>query len=65
LRQLNFFLCLVIIHAIKGRVPEDVVTYYCWWKSEIFLSGTPDVELIVTIASMKNTFNVKYLENGE
>ena len=36
-----------------------------WWKSEIFLSAKPEVELILTIAPMENIFNVKYLKNGE
>ena len=30
-----------------------------------FLSATPEVELMLTIAPMENIFNVKYLENGE
>ena len=42
-----------------------MVTYCFWWKSEIFLSAKPEVELIHTIAPMENIFNVKYLENGE
>jgi len=37
----------------QGRVPGDVVTYCFWWKSEIFLSAKPEVELILTIAPMK------------
>ena len=49
----------------QGRVPGDVVTYCFWWKSEIFLSAKPEVELILTIAPMENIFNVKYLENCE
>jgi len=49
----------------QGRVPGDVVTCCFWWKSEIFLSTKPEVELIVNIAPMENIFNVKYLENGE
>jgi len=49
----------------QGRVPGDVVTYCVWWKSEIFLSSKPEVELILTIAPMENMFNVKYLENGK
>jgi len=41
-----------------------VVACYFWWKSEIFLSAKPEVELIVAIAPMENIFNVKYLEYG-
>ena len=37
----------------QGRVPEDVVIYCFWWKSEIFLSAKPEVELILTIAPME------------
>ena len=41
-------------------------TYCFCWKSEIFLSAKPEVELILTIVPMeKNIFNVKYFENGE
>ena len=49
----------------RHRVPGDVVTYCFWWKSEIFLSAKPEVELILTTAPIENIFNVKYLENGE
>ena len=35
----------------QGKVPGDVVTYCFWWKSKIFLSAKPEVELILTIAS--------------
>ena len=51
----------------KLTTQVDVVTYY-WWKSEIFLSAKPEVEIILTIAIApmeKYIFNVKYLENGE
>ena len=48
-----------------GRVPGDAVTYCFWWKSEIFLSAKPEMELILTVAPTENIFNVKYLENGE
>ena len=37
----------------QGRVPGDVVTYCFRWKSEIFLSAKPEVELILTIAPME------------
>ena len=33
------------------------------WKSEIFLSAKPEVELILTIAPMEKYLYVKYLEN--
>jgi len=36
--------------------PEDVVIYCFWWKSEIFLSAKPEVELIRTIAPMEKYF---------
>ena len=36
----------------QRRVAGDVVTYCFWWKSEIFLSAKPEVELILTIAPM-------------
>jgi len=29
------------------------------------MSAKPEVELIFTIVHMKNSFNVKYLENGK
>jgi len=37
----------------QGRVSGDVITYCFWWKSEIFLSAKPEVELILTIAPME------------
>ena len=40
----------------QGRVPGDVVTYCFWWKSEIFLSAKPEVELIFTIAPMEEIY---------
>jgi len=46
----------------QGRVTGAVVTYCFWWKSEIFLSAKPEVELILTIAPMENIFTAKYLE---
>ena len=49
----------------QRRVPGGLVTYCFWWKSEIFLSAKPEVELILTIAPTENMFTVKYLENGE
>ena len=39
--------------CLQGRVPGDVVTYCFWWKSEIFLSAKPEMELILTIAPME------------
>jgi len=42
-----------------------MVTYCFWWKSDIFLSAKPELELILTIAPMEKIFNVKYLENRE
>jgi len=36
-----------------------------WWKSEIFPSAKPEVELILNITPVENIFNFKYLENGE
>jgi len=29
------------------------------------MSAKPEVELIFTISSMENSFNIKYLENGD
>jgi len=51
--------------ATKVETPEDVITYCFLWKSERRMSAKPEVELIFTIAPMKNSFNIKYLENGD
>ena len=48
-----------------GSIAGDAIIYCLWWKSRILLSVKPEVGLIITIALMKNTFNVRYLENGE
>jgi len=48
-----------------GRVPEDVITYCFWWKSKMSISAKPKMELIVTIAFIENSFNVKYFKNGK
>jgi len=48
----------------QGTVPGDVITYCFWWKSGISMFAKPVMELIFTIVPMKNSFNVKYLENG-
>ena len=37
----------------QRRVPGGVFTYCFWWKSEIFLSAKPEVELILTIDPME------------
>ena len=49
----------------QGRVPGDVVNYWFWWKSERCVSAKLEVKLIFTIVPMENSFNVKYLENGD
>ena len=49
----------------QGRVPEDVVTYCFWWKSERRMSAKPEVELISPLLLWKNNFTVKYLLNGD
>ena len=36
----------------QGRVPEDVLPIVFWWKSEIFMSAKPEMELIVTTGPM-------------
>jgi len=36
-----------------------------WWKSQIFMSAKPEVELIFILVSMKNSLNMKYLENSK
>jgi len=39
---------------------------FFWWKSQLFLSAKPEVELILTNhSSNQNIFNVKYVENSE
>ena len=51
------------IYRITG-IPcteKGVITYCFWWKSERRMSAKPEVELIFTIAPLKNSFNVKYL----
>jgi len=60
---------IAIFHRSSPNLPPrysprrcgTVVTYCFWWKSEIFLSSKPEVELLL----WKNIFNVKYLENGD
>ena len=50
----------------QGRVPWDVVNNDFWWKSEVFLSDRPEVELILTTVPMeKISLMSKYLENGD
>ena len=43
--------------ATKVEVPGDMVAYCFWWKSEIYLSAKPEVELILTVSPME-----KYLQ---
>ena len=50
---------------LATKVESREVTYSFWWKCERRMSAKPDVELTFTIAPMENSFNVKYLDNGD
>ena len=51
--------------ATKAESQEVWLPIVFWWKSDLFLSAKPELELIITLHLWKNIFNVKYLENGE
>ena len=46
----------------KGCIPEDVVTYGFWWKSEIVMSAKLDVLLHINIATVKAALMSNILE---